>query len=321
MRRSKPLQNDCDACEMALLRRLILFSAFFLLSPASFLLSGSQESRPLPDAGEFYREVRENLARAEREDHLYTYKTHRTDLHTNPFGRLGTGGTSRYEVYPSPVRELVYFRLIERNGEPVAAYDLARQDREYRSRVAEVLHERGVRSAEERQVVDREAQRARERRERAINDVVDSLQFTLKERVVYQGVPAIVITFSPRPDARPSTRQGRLAQKFAGTIWVDEEAAEVMHVEATSIDDISYGLGIVARLGKGSTATVTRKPVGDGLWMPTELTLSGRGRALLFRRLVVDLVIRWFDYKRLPEELLAPFLDARVHRQAGGGPQ
>lgn len=279
------------------------------------------QNAPLPDPDGFYRKVRDNLTRAEREDHLYTYKTHRTDLHTNPFGRLGTGGTSLYEVYPSPIRQLVYYRLIERSGEPVAAYELAHQDREYRTRVADLLRERGVRSVEERQVVDREAQRARERRERAINDVVDALQFTLKERTVYQGVPATVITFSPKPNARPSTRQGRTAQKFAGTVWVDEKAAEVMHVEATSIDDISYGLGIVARLAKGTTATVTRKPVGDGLWMPTELTLTGRGRAVLFRRLVVDYAIQWFDYKRLPEELLAPFLDARVHRQAGGGPQ
>lgn len=283
--------------------------------------SARAQNGPLIDPETFYRKVREHLTRAEREDHLYTYKTYRTDVHTNPFGRLGTGGTSVYEVYPSPVRQLVYYRLIERNGEPVAAYELAHQDREYRSRVAEMLRERGPRSAEEDDLVEREAQRARERRERAINDVVDALQFTLKERTVYQGVPAIVMTFSPKPNARPSTRQGRTAQKFAGTIWVDEAAAEVMHVEATSIDDISYGLGIVARLAKGTTATVTRKPVGEGLWMPTELTLTGRGRAVLFRRLVVDFAIRWFDYTRLPEELLAPFLDARVHRQARGGPQ
>jgi hypothetical protein len=77
----------------------------------------------------------------------------------------------------------------------------------------------------------------------------------------------------------------------------------------------------VARLGKGTTATVTRGAVGDGLWMPTSLTLSGRGRAVVFRRLVVDFAIEWFDYRRLPDESLAPFLDARVHREAGGGPQ
>ena len=34
---------------------------------------------------------------------------------------------------------------------------------------------------------------------------------------------------------------------------------------------------------------------------------------MLFRTLVVDYAIEWFDYRRLPEESLTPFLDARVH--------
>jgi hypothetical protein len=278
------------------------------------------QNQALPDADTFYRRVRENLARAERVSHLYAYKERRTDIHTNPFGRLGTGGASVYEVYPSPVRQLVYRRLVERNGQTVGAAELMRQDREYRDRAGTVLRERGADDPDEA-MVEAETQRARERRERAINDVIDALDFRVTERAMHNGVPAIVITFSPKPDARPTTRQGRTAQHFAGTIWVDERAAEVLHLQATSIGDISYGLGIVARLGKGTTATVTRRPLGDGIWMPTSLALSGRGRAVVFRRLVVDFGIEWFDYRRLPDELLAPFLDARVHGQARGRPE
>ncbi len=296
-------------------------AVFMAVAVVAAVGSGRAQNRPLPDADAFYRKVSENLARAERATHLYTYKERRTDIHTNPFGRLGTSGTSVYDVYPSPVRQLVYRRLVERNGAAVGAAELARQDHGYRDRVDQLLRERGARDAEGAELAEAEAQRARERRERAINDVVGALDFTFKERAVYNGVPALVIAFSPRPAARPVTRQGRTAQRFAGTIWVDERAAEVMHLQATSIDDIAYGLGIVARLGKGTTATVTRKPVGDGLWMPTSLTLTGRGRAVLFRRLVVDFSIEWLEYRRLPGELLAPFLDARVHGQARGGPQ
>jgi len=298
------------------------FGALLLPASGLFLSPGaSAQNGPLPDGATFYRAVRENLARAERASHLYTYTERRTDLHTNPFGRLGTEGTSLFEVYPSPVRQLVYRRLVARNGMPEDAMELARRDEEYRARVSEVLRARDDRSVEDERRAQDEAARARERRERAINDVIDALAFTLKERTVYNGVPAIVITFSPRADARPSTRQGRTAQKFAGTIWVDERAAEVMHLEATSVADITYGLGIVARLGEGTEARVTRRPIGDGLWMPTSLTLSGSGRAVLFRRLVVDFSIEWFDYRRLPDDLLAPFLDPRVHRQTRGGPQ
>jgi hypothetical protein len=259
--------------------------------------------------------------RAERATHLYTYKERRTDVHTNPFGKLGTDGISLFEVYPSPNRRLVYRRLVERDGKRLPARDLAEQDREYRARVAAVLRENASRTADQQRLLTEEAEDARRRRQRAIDDVVDALEFKLKGRATHDGVTAIVFTFAPRPNARPTTRQGRTAQKFTGTIWVDEAAAEVMRVEARSISDITYGFGLVARLGEGTTATVTRQHVGNQLWMPTRLTLSGRGRAILFRSLVIDYAIDWFDYRRLAEESLAPFLDARVEGQTGGRPQ
>jgi hypothetical protein len=101
---------------------------------------------------------------------------------------------------------------------------------------------------------------------------------------------------------------------------VDEAASEVMRVEAKSTEDITYGGGLVARLGEGTTATVTRRRIGRDAWMPTELTLAGRGRAVLFRTLVVDYAIEWFDYRRLAHESLTPFLDAGVHGEASRRP-
>jgi hypothetical protein len=285
------------------------------LSPAAVV-----QDRALPDAEALYKTVRENLARAERVTHLYTYRERRTDIHTNPFGRLGTGGTSVFEVYPSPTRRLVYRRLVERDGKPIPHVELAEQDRDYRARVAEVVEEQKAQASGSASVRAQQAEGARQRRQRAMEDVVDTLKFQLKGRTTYGGVPAIVIAFAPKPDARPTTRQGRTAQKFAGTVWVDEAASEVMRIEAKSIDDISYGYGLVAKLGRGTTATVTRRPVGDHVWMPTELTLAGSGRAVLFRKLNVDFSIEWLDYRRLPEELLAPFLDARIQGQSRSRP-
>jgi hypothetical protein len=46
------------------------------------------------------------------------------------------------------------------------------------------------------------------------------------------------------------------------------------------------------------------------MWMPTGLTLSGRGRAALFRRLVVDHSIEWFDYARMDEPFTPPDSDS-----------
>jgi hypothetical protein len=307
--------------------RVLVSTTLLLLTPEVLLnpvyrssTTVAAQDRPLPELEMFYRMVRENLARAERTAHLYTYKERRTDVHTNPFGKLGTDGTSMFDVYPSPTRRLTYRRLVERDGKPVPAHELAKQDREYRARVDEVMRERALRPSD-RQVLEQETGAARQRQQRAIEDVIDTLQFQMKGRTTHNGVTAIVVTFTPKPNARPTTRQGRTAQKFTGTVWVDEAASEVMRVEAKSTEDITYGGGFVARLDEGTTATVTRRRIGGDVWMPTELTLDGRGRAVLFRTLVVDYAIEWFDYRRLPQESLAPFLDAGVHGEASRRPQ
>jgi hypothetical protein len=289
--------------------RVLVYLTLVLLSSSFFLLA---QEKPLPEFDVIYKTARENLARAQRSTHLYAFKERRTDLHTNVFGRLGTGGVRLSEVYPSPTARLTYRRVIERNGMPVSAAELAQQDRAYRERVAEA----------QRRPRAEEPGTARQRGERMIADVVDTLQFTSAGRAMRDGVQTIVVSFTPKPTARPVTREGRIAQKFAGTVWMQESNFEVMRVEAKAVDDLSFGYGLVARLGEGTPALMVRKPVADGIWMPTELRLNGRGRAAFgLRRLVIDYVVEWFDYRRLPFESAAPFLDPRIQSQTGGRPQ
>jgi hypothetical protein len=293
------------------------------LAVAAALAAGAPraQGRPLPDFAALYDAVRRNLAKSERLAHLYSFKERRTDVHTNPFGKIGTGGTRFFEVYPSPNRQLTYRRLMARDGVPVNAAQLAEQDRQYKARVAEV--ERRLAEDEKRQRKRREddVAAARRRGQSMIDDVVDTFQFKLDGRVLRDGVPAIVVSFSPKPGARPATREGRVAQKFAGMVWIDEAALEVMRVEARAIDDISFGSGIVARLSDGATATMVRRRIDEDVWMPTELRLRGRGRAAVVRRLVMDFAVDWFDYRQLPGDSPAPFLDPRIESQAGRGPQ
>lgn len=282
----------------------------------------AQETPLLSNLETFSSLVRENLARAERVWHLYAFKERRTDVHTNPFGRIGTGGTRLFEVYPSATRRLTYRRLIDRNGVLVDAQELAEQDHEYGERAADVQKRLATEDTEERRSREEDATRARERGERRIADIFETLEFRVDGRTVCEGVPAIVVSFTPRPNADPDTRYGRMAQRFVGTVWIHEAAAEVMRVEATSIDSISFGLGLLARLGSGAEATLTRQAVEPDLWMPTQLTLKGQGRAALFlRSLVVDYAVNWFDYRRLEGDSATPFLDARVEGEAGSGPQ
>ena len=281
----------------------------------------AQDNRPLPAPEALYKAVRANLVRAENVAHLYAYKERRTDVHTNPFGRIGTGGTKLYDVYPSPVRQLNYRRLIARDGVPLTHAELTEQDSRYRERVAQRQREQAARVDEDVRQREADEVRGRERRRRRVEDIVNVLQFTLEGRTVYEGVPAFIVSFVPKPDAKPATREGHTAVNFHGKIWIGEATSEVMQVEATSIADISFGYGLVARLGKGAQASMTRRQVAGDLWMPTRIAISGRGRALMFRTLVLDFELDWFDYRRLPGDSATPFLDSGVQRQSSRRPQ
>src|SRR5688500_12353476 len=95
------------------LQRTALILAF-----AALAAHGLAQNSKLPDQDAFLRQSREALARSQQLWHRYAYKERRTDLHMNPFGRMGTGGTRVLEVRPSADVRLTYRREIERNGLP-----------------------------------------------------------------------------------------------------------------------------------------------------------------------------------------------------------
>ncbi len=238
------------------------------------MLSGtmaSQEGRSLPDPEPFYAATRANVARAQAVQNQFAYRERRTELHLNPFGRIGSGGTVVYDVMPTADGG-VDRRLVERDGKVVTDAPVERRP----PRTRRTTRQRST-----------------------IEDVVSALRFSIRDREVRDGRDVVAVGFEPRPGARPETREAELARRFTGTIFVDEAAHEVTRIEATAIEDLTYGMGLVARLEKGTTVTVSRQRIEPDLWMPTSVRFKGQGRALLLRRLEIDQIIEWSDYRRV----------------------
>jgi hypothetical protein len=230
---------------------------------------GAQE-RPLPNQQQFFEATRVNLERSQARQAEYAYRERRRELHTNPFGRLGSGtGTEEFVVTPLP-DGAVSRKLVARDGMPVTdAPATTIRPRPYTSKRSPVV------------------------------DAADALILAIDHRERINGRDVIVVTFAPKPGADPETRAGKLARLFRGKIFVDEADAEVVRVEATAVDDITYGLGVVARLNEGATVTLVRERVDAGTWLATSIRFLGEGRAMLFRKLSIDHAIEWFDYRRV----------------------
>lgn len=233
--------------------------------------------RPLPEEDAFFTETRQNLARSDREQHRYAYKERRTELHMNPFGRLGTGGMQLFEVTPGREPGVYQRRLLERDGKPVP----------------------GAKPEETRR-------RSRPQGRSSMEDVVATLRFAIDRRELVDGRDVIVVRFEPRPGANPQTREGRMARAFKGFIWVDEQAREVSRVDAVAIENLSYGMGVIARLGQGTSVTLTRERIDETVWLPTSIHFKGNGRALLVRKLSIDFGVEWFDYRKVSSSTSSP---------------
>lgn len=238
---------------------------------ASLLQSATaKDVRPFPDPTVFFEAVRANLARSQDDQKLFAYKERRTELNLNPFGRLGTGGSRVREVTPVENGTAVTIRVIERDGKPVTDSMPVRRPMRM--------------SARGRRVVD---------------DVAATLDISMSRRERLDGRDAIVAVFNARPDAKPQTREGRIARDFSGEIWIDELTREVTRIDAKAIDDVAFGYGVLARLNKGATVTLRRELVHGNLWLPVSMRFSGEGRALLLRKLTIDFAVDWFDYRRV----------------------
>lgn len=246
-------------------RTLLAIAATVLVAAAP----GAQE-RPLPERQAFFDATRTNLERSQRRQSSFAYHERRRELHTNPFGRIGSGtGSEEFEVTPLPDGG-VSRRLVARDGKAVSGEEPTRSRPRTRPSTGPS----------------------------PVTDTAAALALAIDHRERLNGRDVIVVTFSPKPGAEPATREGKLAQHFRGKIFVDEADAEVVRVEAAAVDDITFGLGVVARMNKGATVTLVRERIDGETWLPTSIRLSGEGRAMVFRKLHVDHLIEWFDYRR-----------------------
>lgn len=233
----------------------------------------SAQERALPDRDALFTATEQNLVKSEREEVHYAYRERRTDLHTNPFGKIGTDGTRVYDVTPGSPPGVFYRTLIERNGKPVTG---SKPEKEEPPQRRERSNKRGP-----------------------LEEALDMLDFMVERRDVIDGRDMIVVGFAPKPDAKADSDTQKMAKKFKGEVWIDESACEVARVEAVAIDDLTFGLGLLARLHEGTRATLVREPVDSTVWLPTSLRFKGEGHAMLFRKLVVDYAVDWFDYRRV----------------------
>src|SRR5688572_6723293 len=265
-----------------------------LLLVATPLAQGAD--KPLPDFNTFSAQVRKHLATDEERQSGYVYVERRTEQKVDSSGRPTSESVKTYEVYPGLPGQNRYRRLIEEGGRRIPPDQLARQDRDRQKDVDAYVKAQG--SESQRQKAAREQEKVRSRTNAAIDDLFRIYDIRMIGRESIDGHVAIVATLDPKPHVKPQTDDGKIMRNFKARAWVSETDYELMRIEIEAIRDLSFGLGLLARVHKGTVAAFERRKVNNEVWLPAKVTWTASGRLLLLRRLRLRGVAEFSGYKK-----------------------
>jgi hypothetical protein len=234
--------------------------------------------QPLPDQESFLIETRKHLQTDSTLQSGYVYVETRRELKLDKGGRTRGESVKVVESYPGLPGEERWERLIAEDGRPVPLEELDRQDRERQQQANEMVQRLAHNSSAELARQERELQKARRERDEAVSDIYNVFDIRMigRERVEEHDTLAFVLT--PRREATPKTGAGEQIRHFSVRAWISEDDHELVTLEAEAIDDLTSGLGVLARLHKGARMSFLRRKVNGEVWLPAVVSYHGSAR-------------------------------------------
>jgi hypothetical protein len=274
--------------------RVTRFAALALLIP--MLAVPAAQERPLPDFAFFAAQVKKKLATDEERQSGYMFMERRTQQKLDGSGRPTSESVKVFEVYPGLPGQDRYRRLIEEDGKPLPAQKLAEEDRDRRREVE--AYAKKMTDASDRRKQEQQLDKARSRYSAAIDDLFRIYDIQMLRREAIEGHDTILATLTPKPSVKAQTKDGDIMRHFKARAWVSESDYELVRVEIEAIDDLSIGMGLLARIHKGTTATYQRRKVNNEVWLPSQVTWTAGARVLLVRRLRIRGISDFSGYRK-----------------------
>ena len=276
--------------------RLFLFGLGGMLALATPARAAEEPTAAaLPNLQILMGEVRERLHSDDFLLDQYTFTERQTERRLDADGNVKKTITSLYEVYPSPEPGRTYRKLVARDGKPLTAEELAKEDQTQEAKEARKAAKLYGEDASRRASAESER---RLKETKTIDELFRIYEFRVVGCETLDGRGAILVTFEPRPGVGTETQSGKILKKFAGRAWIDEADRQLVRVEAELVDDLSFGFGLLAKLKKGSRAQIQRRKVNDEIWLPSEARFVGNARLFLVKGLHIDTLSEYSDYKK-----------------------
>jgi len=153
-------------------------------------------------------------------------------------------------------------------------------------------------NAADRRKEEQQLDRGRSRYTAGVDDLFRIYDIQMIRREPIDGRDTILATLTPKPSVKPQTKDGDIMRHFKARAWISESDYELVRAEIEALDDLSFGMGLLARVHKGTTATYQRRKVNDESWLPAEVTWTASARVLLLKTLRLRGTAEFSGYRK-----------------------
>src|SRR6478609_11740538 len=259
---------------------MYLCSASLALALAQSHTPASETQPSLPqDATQYARDIIQHQLQAEAADHTHwRYRIHRED----------EKGSQDRDVIDTKEGQIARTLLI--NGQPLTADQRAADE----ARMKKLVEDAGERAKRDKRAKDDE-----EKGTQMLEAIPDAFIFK------YEGAEngQVRLSFFPNPHYIAPTRELQVFRSLSGTMWIDRAGRRLSRLDGTLFEDVTFGWGLLGRLNKGGTFSVTQSRVGEDHWEVVSLDVRMSGHAVIFKSINVKQLQRLSDFRRVSDAL------------------
>jgi hypothetical protein len=237
-----------------------------LLVPGYLCRSASPVDAALPAASEVMQRVvkRADDVAQKHEANKYSFEKRSTIEELDASGKPIKTKQKTYEV--TPIQGIPFSRLVKIGNRNLTAEEIAIQNRK---------------ELEFRKRVDRKDAKPEDDDGPLDPRLVDRFDFKVEGRDCLQGRPVLILSFHPKANrGAEKTVEDKVLNRLAGTLWVDDQEAEVAQLKVGLTEDLSLGLfGMIGSL-KQFDLQIERGRLANGAWVTQKQTVKLCGRKI-----------------------------------------
>ncbi|MGH9684595.1 MAG: hypothetical protein ACRD4S_13410 [Candidatus Acidiferrales bacterium] len=252
------------------------------------------DHRPLPDIPALLLDMSKNQEAIEDLQKQYTCHLTEEDSKTDSKGQVTSRTIDEYDVFYVGGDEVR--RLLAKNGVPLTGDAKSKEDRKFSKRFDESQRKQAELANDPKK---REKQEQQDQEQ--ISDFLRAESFTNPRRERFRGQDTIVFDFGPNLGYKPRKFAESIAQKLVGVVWVDEQARDVVRLEARFSSNVKIGGGILLSLQKGSNFVFEQTKLNNEVWLPSYAEIHADGR-LFFLKVKANEIDRYTDFKKFGVE-------------------